>query len=379
LKVLEIGYGESGAYCAKQLADLGAETLKIESPEGDPLRRRGPYYGGGSDPEKSIPFLYMNTNKKGITLDIFTEAGANKLKELVREYDILVSSIPQSRLAEVGLDYASLKAVNPGLIVTSVLPFGDVASFDGVKAYDINVSALSGISLVLGEPGREPLNFPYCATVTGASAAGAAMAAVLCRMEDGAGRFVSVSDVEVMGDLVYDISIGTAWGMGKPFVRGGHRAVQYFYPWTMLPVKDGYITITFLGAKCNDWWGTFLEVIGSPEWGNNERYRDLNAMANYRDEVDELLADALKDFTKEELFALCRAKGLPVVPVYDPKEASALPHYRENRHFIQDVSREDLGVMSFPGTPFTTDEPDFRWKAAPRLGEDNGEILGNAE
>jgi crotonobetainyl-CoA:carnitine CoA-transferase CaiB-like acyl-CoA transferase len=311
-----------------------------------------------------------------VTLDLATDAGAKRFRELARSCDIVISGCGLSELRKLGLTYEKLSAVNPRLIFTSVLPYGMVKSFEGVKAYDINVSAFSGISMVLGEQNREPLNFPYCTLVAGASAAGAAMAAVLAREDDGKGKLVDVSEIEVMSDLVYDISIGTAWGLGKPFTRAGHRAVQYHYAWTMLPVKDGYITITFLGPNAKEWWNTFLEVIGSPAWAKEERYQNLDAMAGYSKEVDELLSDALSGFTKDEIFALCRARGLPVVPVRDPKEAIKDPHYRENRHFIQDVFRGDLGTMTLPGLPFETGEPDSPWKAAPLLGEHNREILG---
>ena len=376
LKILEIGEAVSSAYCCKLLADLGADVIKVEKPDGDELRNCGPYWGNIVDKEKSIPFLYLNTNKKSIILDILTESGADRFKNLLSEYDIVVSSVRQSDLSKVKLDYESLITINPQLVFTSVLPYGNMEEYDHIKAYDINVSAMSGISMVLGEANREPLNFPYCMLVAGASAAGATMTAVLAREEENRGRLVDVSEIEVMSDLIYDISIGTAWGMDKPFKRVGHRAAQYLYSWTMLPVKDGYVTITFLGAKSNEWWNSFLEILGNPEWSKNERYHDLDAMAGYSDEVDALLKEAMSGFTKDEIFNLCIAKGLPLATVCNPREAIENPHYRENRNFIREVFRGDLGTMIIPGMPYEAVGSDFQWKAAPLLGEHNTAVLG---
>lgn len=375
LRILEIGKGTAVAFCGKQLADLGAEVVKVEKPDtGDELRHCGPFAGGGYDPEKSIPFLYSNTNKYGITLDLEKPGSAQIILQLCKHFDLIITDYPDNYLHNLGLAYSDLKRQFPSIIMTSIEPYRVMPEYRDCKAYNINISALSGVSMVLGEKGREPIEFPYCSQVAAASAAAAALVAVLDRERTNQGRHVEVSEIEVMADLIYDISIGTGWGLGKPFNRIGPRGSQYIYPWTMLPVRDGYITITFLGPKGKEWWNTFLKLIGDPEWAQDPKYQDFEAMSAYAEEVDGLLEPLLQKFTKEELFTLCRQKGLPVVPVRNPQEALEDPHFKEHRNFIKVVSRPDFGDMVFPGLPFLTDAGQEVMNPPPRLGEHNEQV-----
>jgi len=260
--------------------------------------------------------------------------------------------------------------------MTSILPYGNDDKFRNYEAYDINVSALSGISMIIGEPSRRPLNFPYCSFVSGASAAGATLAAILARESIGEGDYVDISEIEVMADLVYDISIASAWGMGKPFKRAGYRGAQYAYPFTMLPVKDGYVTITFLGPRMQEWWESFLAILGNPDWSKEPRYQNLEAMSTeYPEEVDALLKPLMEKYTRDELFSLCKEKRLPVMPVRNPKEAMEDPHFKEQREFYQKMYRSDVGELNFPGPPFKMAAPCGVRRAPPKLGEHNETIL----
>ncbi len=139
LKIVELAEMVAGPFCTKVMADLGAEVVKIENPcVGDLARQRGPFPHDQPHPERSTLFLYLNTNKRGITLDVHKPEGANLLRDLLKEADVLVETWKPGALAALGLGYDSLKAVNPRLIVASITPFGQTGPYKDYKAYDFN-------------------------------------------------------------------------------------------------------------------------------------------------------------------------------------------------------------------------------------------------
>jgi crotonobetainyl-CoA:carnitine CoA-transferase CaiB-like acyl-CoA transferase len=158
LRVLDLSEGVAGAYCAKLLAGFGADVIKIEPADrGDPLRRHGPFPGDVSHPEKSALFLYLNTGKKSITLDLAQRTGALLFRRLVEEAEVVVESFPPGRLAELGLDYESLARIKPRLVMTSITPFGQNGPYAGFRATNFTVLAAGGQMAVTGDSDREPL------------------------------------------------------------------------------------------------------------------------------------------------------------------------------------------------------------------------------
>ena len=139
VKVLEYSQMVAGPYCAKLLADLGAEVIKIEQPVvGDEARKRGPFRDDVPHPERSGLFLYLNTNKQGITLDVGKDTGKQIFKELVRQSDILIEDTQPGTMSKEGIDYASLSSINPKLVVTSITPFGQNGPYRSYKTYPLN-------------------------------------------------------------------------------------------------------------------------------------------------------------------------------------------------------------------------------------------------
>ena len=158
LRVLDLSEGVAGSYCAKLLADYGAEVIKIERPGGgDPTRRHGPFAGDQPHPERGALFLYLNTNKKGITLDISQSTGARLLRRLITVSEVMVESYPPGYLAGLGLGYAALSALKPRLVVTSITPFGQTGPYSSYKATNLTAFAAGGQMSLTGEPDREPL------------------------------------------------------------------------------------------------------------------------------------------------------------------------------------------------------------------------------
>jgi crotonobetainyl-CoA:carnitine CoA-transferase CaiB-like acyl-CoA transferase len=213
LKVVEYGSFVSAPYCGKLMADLGADVIKVEDAgAGDEARRYGPFPEDVPHPEKGGLFLYLNANKRGITLNLKTVTGRRILKELLKEADVFVENNPPKVMTELGLDYESLRFLNPRLIVTSITPFGQTGPYRDYKGYAINTAGLGGQSMRTGEPGREPISPPLSQShyQSGAMAASARLAS---RPERGS----TLTYPKPRSGLPYTWATGCIWA----FSRGG--------------------------------------------------------------------------------------------------------------------------------------------------------------
>ena len=158
IRVLDLGPEIAAPFCARLLADYGADVVKVEPPgEGDPARHMGPFAGDEPHPERSIPFLYLNTNKRGVTLDISCESGREVWSSLLREADVVVHGFTPQDAESLGLDYNSLASINPGLVATSITAFGTTGPYRDFSATDIVICAMSGLMYHSGDSDREPL------------------------------------------------------------------------------------------------------------------------------------------------------------------------------------------------------------------------------
>src|ERR1019366_1879473 len=157
LRVLDISQGIAGPLCARLMGDFGADVIKIEPPSGECGRHMPPFFQDDPDPEKSLFFLLANLNKRGVTLDLEQHEGAAIFRELARTADVIVESFPPGYLARLGLDYATLESDHPGLVMTSITPFGQTGPYSHYKGDEIVAYATSGIMAVSGTADREPL------------------------------------------------------------------------------------------------------------------------------------------------------------------------------------------------------------------------------
>jgi crotonobetainyl-CoA:carnitine CoA-transferase CaiB-like acyl-CoA transferase len=374
LRVVEYGDFVSAPYCAKLLADLGAEVLKIEPPRGDTARQRGPFPGDRPHPERSGLFLYLNTNKRGVTLDVSTATGRAILDRLLADADIFVHNQPPAALPGLGLDYPTLAAKHPRLIVTAISPFGQTGPYRDYKAYDITTAAAGGLSLGIGDPQRAPLKLPLTQSgiQAGLAAAIASLAAVFARDATGRGQAIDVAEADVWATFHTGVGV-VAWVFsGRVRKRSGHRLLGLPYPHTVLPCKDGYVA---LQASERRQWERFIEMIGSPEWAKSPRYQ--NRLANneqYADELDALLAPWLMARTKDEIFAICREYKIAGAPLKTVEEVVHDEQLRERDFFVQ-IDSPETGPLTYPGLPFTFSEvPWKRSRRAPRLGEHNDAV-----
>lgn len=379
LRVIEYGSFISAAYCCKLMADLGADVVKIERPDGgDEARRHGPFLQDQPHPERSGLFLYLNLNKRSVTLDTATPTGRTLLGELVGKADILVENWRPGFLAGRGLDYERLRKLNPELVMTSISPFGQTGPYSGYVAYHLNASAVGGVCTV-GEPEREPLTYPlfqghYQAAV---HAAAATLVAVLQRDFEGGGQHVDIAEADVWASYHGGGGLMAFLYEGRVKMRTGHRTMG-FYPWCVLPCKDGFISeIAVQGYQ----WKRFLELMGGgsvPDWyARDPRFQDrLEISRKYADEMDQLQAPFLMEHTKEELFQMCLERRIPFAPLYTVDEVVTHSHLQARRYFVE-MSREDTGPLIYPGAPYKLSEtPCAYTRPAPQLGEHNAEVFG---
>lgn len=378
VKVLEYANFIAGPYCGKLLADLGAEVIKIEQPVvGDEARQYGPFPDDLPHPERSGLFLYLNTNKLSITLNVEATTGANILKELLKESDIFIEDNPPAVMERLGLDYPNLQKVNPGIIMVSITPFGQSGPYRDYKGYAINCSALGGQSVCAGEPGREPLTPPLSLGhyQSGAAGAVAALAALFARELTGEGQQADISEAQVWATLHTGNQVSAYVMHGLKRMRWGHRTPGV-YPYTILPCQDGYVSmIAIQGYQ----WKRFLELIGDgevPDWyANDPRFKDRREISlKYADEMDALLAPWLMSHTKEEIYSLCREKRIPFAPVKNIKEVVNDPHLKVREYFVE-VEHPATGPLKYPGAPYKLSQTPWKVdKPAPLLGEHNEEV-----
>ncbi len=294
IRVLDLGTEVSGPFCAKLLADYGADVIKVELPgTGDPSRRMGPFAGDDPHPEKSIPFLYINTNKRGVTLDTRNPTGRGLLEALLQTADVLVENVPPAHAEDLGLDYAGLTRNNSGLVVTSITAFGQSGPYRDYSATDLVNCAFSGLMYHTGDSDREPLHnsLNQSLYVAGANAAVATSAALLHRMATGRGQHVDVSAVECLAaHLVQPVPYYTYMGAIK-----GRRPVRGSGFEELMPARDGYVIPSVQGSQP---WSTIAGLIGLEEL-HDQRFATGSGRIEHGEELKQLLIQGLAEWDRK--------------------------------------------------------------------------------
>jgi crotonobetainyl-CoA:carnitine CoA-transferase CaiB-like acyl-CoA transferase len=379
LKVVEIGGFFSAAYCAKLLADLGADVLKVEPPGvGDEARRRGPFPHDQPHPERSGLFLYLNTNKRGITLDLATATGPEILGKLLDWADVLVENLGPGRTVVLGLDPASLAAAHPRLIVTSISPFGQTGPKRFDRGSDLVSFHSSGYAMVIGGPVDEPNQVSplkgaeqQADFVAGINAAFATLAGVFARKRQGQGQRVDVSVQEAMIPFVFgEIGRYTFDGQAPTRRVADNPATGVV---AVFPTRDGYVAIS---PREDHLWARWLEVMGNPAWSQDERFRDRAARARNWAALEPLIAEWTRQHGKDEIFRAAQAARVPAFPVSTVENVFASPQLAA-RGFFQEIPHPVAGSYRFPTAPYHFSQLGWQLRRpAPLLGEHNDEILG---
>lgn len=374
IKILDLTHYIAGPFCTKLLADYGADVIKVEKPgEGDGARRMGPFPGDIPDHEKSGLFLYLNTNKKGVTLNLKTQSGVKIFHELVKTADILVESFSPKVMPSLGLDYQTLKKINPSLVMTSISSFGQNGPYRDLNATEITLFALSGQMFKMGDPDREPLKYALNAYqyFAGLIASLSTMALAIRSSATGSGEHIDVSILEtIIGDIDNKV-YGYAYSGDK-----GRRATAKNYPvfpFGGFPAKDGYVAIQGSGGRADDWLPRLFEMIGQPEFKKDPRFATADKRTKNIDEFNALLYSWLVDHTKQEIFDEAAKVRYPLAPAYTTEELVNNPHYRERGFFVE-IDHPATGRLTYPGAPFRMAEGYAIKRPAPLLGEHNQDV-----
>ncbi len=368
--VLDLGSGISAPWCTKILADYGAEVIKVETPgSGDSARRMGPFAGDDPDPEKSLTFLYLNTNKKSVTLDPSSISGRKLFHRLVADADVLVENHPPTKAKELGLDYESLAKVNPGLVVTSISPFGQTGPYHDYQATDIVTYALSGLMYHSGDSDQPPLRnvLDQSFYVAGANGAAATQIALFARLSSGEGQHVDVSAAECLGaHLVQPLPFYNYMGAIK-----GRRPVRGAGFEELMPARDGYVAPSVQGSRP---WEVIANLIGLEEL-QDERFATGAGRIAHGEELKELLTRGLAQWDRMPLFLASGEARLVFGMAQDAGDLVECPHL-EAREFFVDVDHPVVGpakhpgmAVRLPGETLTSTQP------APLLGQHNTEIF----
>ena len=380
LKVVEYGNFVSGPYCTKLMADLGAEVIKVEAPRGgDEARNWGPFPGDIPHPEKSGLFLYLNTNKLGITLNLRDSLGKELFTELVKRCDILVENNPPALMPQLGLDYETLSKVNPRLVMTSITPFGQDELYCDYNASELILVNMSGIGH--GTPGevedidREPplkaraLEVEFMAGMFGALAT---MFAIFVQQTTGVGQHVDVSAQEATAWVNFGSLSSYLYAQPNVSPVREKKGRLPFAPMHVLPCKDGYVHLECLEEHQ---WQSFVELMGNPEWAKNELFSNRTSRAEYWDALEPLIIKLTNQWDKEKLAQVGQARGIPCTVVREAKDLLSSEQLA-TRNFFVEVDHPASGKLLYPGAPYQLSQTPWQVKRpAPLLGEHNLEIF----
>jgi len=374
LRVIECGHMVAAAYATKLMADLGADVIKVEPPRvGDRARRRGPFPGETAHLEKSGLFLYLNTNKRGITLDLAHARGRELLAELVANTDLLVHNFPPPDMARQGLDFDALSRRNPQLVMTSITPFGLTGPHRDYQATDLTLWNAGGVAYLNGGgPGSNDLPplraFGQQAEFQGGlNAAVASLGALFARLQTRQGQHVAISlqeSVAAILELAFEF-----WPyMGLIASRLGQKPIQ---PLDFLECRDGWI---FLCCVEESQWNTFVDVMGNPDWAGLEIFANRIARAQNWDALKLLLQEWAQSQSVDEIYHAGQARRVPLAPVSTMADLLASDHLKA-RGFFAVIDHPQAGNLRYPGAPYRfSATPWAIRRPAPLLGQHNTEI-----
>ncbi|MBI2863857.1 MAG: CoA transferase [Chloroflexi bacterium] len=375
ITILDLTHYVAGPYCTKLLAGLGAEVIKIEKPgTGDGARRLGRFFQDDPHLEKSTLFLYLNTNKKGVTLNLKSATGVRIFKDLVKQADVVVESFSPHVMPSLGLDYDSLNAIKPDLLMTSISNFGQTGPYRDYLLTEMLGLAVGGLMSITGDPERAPLKLgaKLAQYITGLHGYMVTMMAIHCRDNTGIGQHADVSVMESVSSI---LDVTPMWASYQNAVRprAGNRHTGA-YPFCILFCRDGYAGIM---AESPKHWETFCKsILKKPELTTDPRFATSHARLQNPDELDAIMLEWTMEHDKEEIYHTGQALGLPFGYVATFEDVIKSPQLRA-REFFEEVDHPFVGKALYPGRPFKMSgalwEPLSR---APLLGEHNEEVFG---
>ena len=370
IRVIDLTHYTAGPYCTKLMSGFGAEVIKIERPKtGDSMRSLGPFFKNREEQKTSIPFLWLNTGKKSITLNLKTEKGLIILKQLIKDADVLVENFSPGVMHRLGLSYEVVRKINPGIIMTSISNFGQTGPYRDYKAEEIELNALSGGMSVTGDPEKAPLasgpaiyqytagQHAYIATLT---------ALFQCGSSD-EGQFADVS-IQESGLEHIEISLSYNLQRGENKKRGGHM----FVPWATYECKDGYAAIIAMPFRH---WHRAADIFKDHTLFDG-KYDHLPDRIKHRSEYEALLKPCVKALQKKDLFHAGQERKLAFGYLASLEEVIESPQHKD-RCFFKEIDHPVAGKHIYCDAPFKMSQTPWQAAGAPLLGEHNNDIYSD--
>jgi benzylsuccinate CoA-transferase BbsE subunit len=375
LKIIECGRGISAAFATKLLADLGADVIKVEPPEGDLTRRRGPFSQAKPDPEGSGLFTYLNVNKRGVVADLTDPGGRELLSSLLARADVLIHNVAPSTRAGHGLESIALGRQYPRLVTAAISIFGETGPYANYHGYELTAANASGWAFV--SPGASPhADLPplrcvgdQCDFQAGVHTAMVALGAYLHRLKSGKGQSIDIAEREVVTGLIENNLVHYTYA-GQVASRLGSRVIG---PWFIADCSDGQI---FVIAVEEDQWQRLVELMGNPEWAGEELFRDRLSRAQNNDALKALMSEWIASWKVQDLYRAAQEHRIPFAPINTMQSLYASEHLRERQFFVE-LEQPGIGRLRLPGMP--SRYGNSCWgirRPAPRLGEHNREVFG---
>lgn len=374
---------ESGVFCTKLLASMGADVIRIEPPGGHETRKIGPFYHDEPDPEKSLHWFVYNLGKRSITLDINSDAGKDIFKRLVRTADFVVECFPPGHLDKIGLGYSDLNSVNPRIIHTSITPFGSTGPYSHFKGSCLICTAMSGYLYVLGDEDRPPVQIavPVAYTQAGLLAASSTLVAHWFRRRTGEGQHADISIQESIMSQTFPMSlqwksighIPARTKQGPTRARGG-RTPEIF------KCKDGLMVGALTPARGRQQLRGWLASEGmegdllEPKW-DDIFLKGAQVFLRDKTHIDQLFQAFASKHSRDELMLGAQKRGIQLVKMQGVPDVVNDVHLREREYFVKVEHPELKDTLIYTGAPVKSEV--MSWpsgRRAPLIGEDNEDI-----
>ncbi len=369
VRVIDLTQVMAGPFCCMLLGDMGADVIKIEPLGGETTRQMELEVGPGV----SGPFLAVNRNKRGVTLDLKRPEGVAVLERLVETADVLVENYRTGVTQRLGIGYERLSRINPRLVYCSISGFGQTGPYADRGGYDLIAQGMSGIMSATGAEDGPPVKVGV--PVTDLGAALFAVVGILCALRarriTGRGQLVDTSLYEA-GLALSAWETTEYWYTGRIPQRLG-TAHRLNAPYQAFRASDGHFTV---GAANSKLWPAFCRLLGLEPLTEDARFKSVGDRVKNRRELEPLIEAVTTRQPREYWLARCEEAGIPAGPIYSVAEALADAH-AQSRAMVQEYEYPGLGRVKALGNPVKLSRTPARLrKGAPRLGEDTGEVLG---
>jgi crotonobetainyl-CoA:carnitine CoA-transferase CaiB-like acyl-CoA transferase len=330
-----------------------------------------PFFHDEPETEKSLLFLYLNTSKRSITLNLKSQGGQAIVKELVRDSDVLVENFSPRVMPSLGLDYGALREINPGLVMASISNFGQTGPYRDYKASEIVEYALGGLMYIFGAYDREPLKhaFNQAQFKAGTNTASAVLMALYHQRLTGQGQHVDLSIQESIASGLRDVTNNYTY-------FGGVRRRQPNHSGDLTRLRatsDGYI-LPNPGVSARVNWGAVVELLDAPEL-DDERFSNASERLANAEELGEILDQVFESKKKQEMFYAAHQQRFIFGVIDSPEEVLDNPQFEARKYFV-DLEHPEMGSIKFPGAPFLmSGTPWEARQAAPTLGQHSQEVL----